>query len=583
MDILPSKISRSFEPPISSISSSLVNSLLNDKKFSLQTITDIYTITDNLTDDQYKKLLHKFFSITKSSLLHCIVLKKINLTENDLLIIQKILDDKRFDLSYIVLKALGSLLKMNNITSLTKHNYNLKIYEMIIEKEDNVIRIASRSYKTRNIIDVMIPIEKQKQLGIHNKIITQKVYTSSEDELSGSDEEILFKNNNFKTDKTKKEIDKTFILSFQKACHKKDVDKIIKAYDRLIEKAISNSEFANYDMRCLLHNFDQNDIEKIMTHLITNGFEVLESDMYVINEMMNKSDVIKALIVSKLDLINNFNNNYSFFGNKILEYKNEFSLDEISLICDIESEGAEVLQEQLLKILDKIVLKEQESLNDLMLIACRQSLHLVVNKLIEKGVSLDETHLYETIKNGFTENILKTFLNNKIFVNKEFFKRLIETTSFEDVNEDINLLITFGLIFDLECIEILIQNKLIIDLEQFGFEFDDTLFGLCYEHDFFPGDYVKKFFNRLGKQVIIFRELCKYATYNEISKFMEKHDLVIDKFCLLNILDFNFNCCDILKEIKYFPKINDVIKIKNDKNRMKVYEIFYKKVPLNLE
>jgi hypothetical protein len=171
-----------------------------------------------------------------------------------------------------------------------------------------------------------------------------------------------------------------------------------------------------------------------------------------------------------------------------------------------------------------------------MQIACAAGLQNTVIKLIKLGLAPDKSCLDAILQKKQKIEDIKLILDFKIIPDYTSLKSLCkQTQTLHNINDFIELLITYGLNIDLKCLNLIISKNLhITNLERFNIAHDEELYYICHKNMHFPQEYIDKF--TIDKNIITLRDLCKTAPdVATIADFMEAHNLALDLYCLENL------------------------------------------------
>lgn len=183
--------------------------------------------------------------------------------------------------------------------------------------------------------------------------------------------------------------------------------------------------------------------------------------------------------------------------------------------------------------------------------------------------------LYKVCEMGPSNKILKELLSHKLIPDKKCFELLCQY-SYSDFNQTVKMLVNYGFVIDLDCVEYALKYKdEIDDLEMFNIKYDDKLFKICDKFKYYPKEYISK----INKDYIKMVQIFKKEPGNKIDAFINKKKLVPTNYCFEVAIKNNKNndIVDYIIKLGYNPSIAEIVHIKDSERREYVYDHFFKK------
>jgi len=556
---------------------------INEKELSIQMLHDMSFMDISLFEWKFCNDIIVKLCYGKNSLLTQITLKKIPLTANDRDIINNIFTvvfekSQIFELVKLH-NPFGKLIVDHNINSATKNNFEMILFDILSE--------VGIVHKTFGGVYEHI---KNKQL---MKILFGEHLILNNIELDDLDDcivgildavDIAYKGrlqyaSIFLVSKC------TNINRFNMLCYSHgNSSRIIRAFDVLKTLNIYPNSMT---FRCLAMNDTQSSHQcaTIATHFLNNGFT---PDLECIEVLIRtwKFDSVRKLLLSKIDFTTiEFNKVYSLMGPLAYTHKPDLSINDFEYMFEKLHIIRHNYDDIIIGMLNRLDIPDPTKY---IKYAIKHFSLNIIQALINKGAVLDnQCFVIACTTIEISEQLLNLFINHKLFINIDCFKSFINACSkhiIQKKNNKLNYqdtiltLVGFGLVIDLECINYMLKKGLFLSgLETFDIAYNENLYKLCNENNYFPSEYLEKFIISIGKYKIMLRNMFLTECLEIIEKYMNEYKLEIDDICLYNALHYNPNCIQIFTKFNYTPNMKDILYIKSDKQKELIYETYFDK------
>lgn len=355
-----------------------------------------------------------------------------------------------------------------------------------------------------------------------------------------------------------------------------------------------NTSISEHDKIELVKKFFE--IGYIPLKNIIQTFMNFDTEVLSIYKHPDLFKVIKNFIITKkvfpfTDLIELYNEN-------IFKEMSHITPNELLDIIKMDTTwGPKTLTELLNKLtiyitnnenLTMVININDKNIDDIFKLSCEKKYKQIIDFFMNLGFQPNNDHMVCACIRSLHASALALLYNAKLFVNRECFYKYIDTyiQYYQDneIDYDLETMISFGLQFDLECLEYTLEHNLIVkDLEKFGIQYDDNLYELCCKLNKFPRPYMKKLNEIMGTNTIMLRNIFKSSSCKTIDRYIKLNNLVPDKYCFKNALKYNSEAIDIVIHFRYSPSTKEIMEVGDYYVRMKMFELFCQKCPYRLE
>ena len=174
-------------------------------------------------------------------------------------------------------------------------------------------------------------------------------------------------------------------------------------------------------------------------------------------------------------------------------------------------------------------------------LACRNSVTYVFEDITQNHKICPDKLCLDVATKFSSWEMMEKILNYKILPDRETFIQCLNgVTNLLDAK--IKLLIEHGLLITLELIELALLKKCHInDLDRFDIPYDNTLYYICYKCDQWPIEYIEKFREHIGEEIVEFRMMCKCTKLplEYFKTYIKKNNIRPDRYCLENLCTYN--------------------------------------------
>lgn len=414
------------------------------------------------------------------------------------------------------------------INILTERGYIFNIFNtgIVIKKGYSVSKII----QPENIKNIWDFINIIKALGLSNKDIdhklTDKQYDLFRKQIVGFIE-VFHKLNN---------IEEKYIY-YLEYLNKSLFERDIEIYKNLIDEFAKKGIFVNkkYIRDLMFNQFDYEKILKVKNPLFSedeinnNLYAYLffdeENDCHISDEyLMNLIE--DGYIEPTIEIINDFIGKYALW--------------EKYDVCE--------------KYMDYFESKNILPIMNLLQMACLYNLEKSYKKIIDTHkIVPDKMCLDNCVSFSFgnvNKYILTDILDSRVSPDNDTINSLSHDTSvclyLEDAQKTVEFLIRYGLKITLDVLKMLLQKNIFIDnLERFDIKYDEQFYFICHDASYFIDNvvnlsnntidaltYYDKFFTIDRKILDMWKLFRKKGQWNTIKKYLIKHNLKPDRYCM---------------------------------------------------
>jgi hypothetical protein len=199
----------------------------------------------------------------------------------------------------------------------------------------------------------------------------------------------------------------------------------------------------------------------------------------------------------------------------------------------------------------------------------------LITYILQHGIVPTKDNLYNLITIPDNKNVIyndklhnrykirrrRRLISNKYRRNKNSKINNIKIQKQSNIINIVELLITYGLNIDLDCVSLLLSvSEDLLNLERFNIEYDEGLYFICYVNDHYPKEYMEKFI--MDKNILKMRRHTYNESINTITNLFKTINVTFDMYVLDRIMSLNNRLFMVLtKNNNCYPCIATMYKL----------------------